>query len=47
MQDINELIETLPEDKCDEVLRRTKSIPKRDNAGLGKDRFIISFGGKK
>ena len=33
MQDINEVIKISPEQKNDEVLRSTESIPKREKAG--------------
>ena len=46
IQDINEVIEIFIEESSNEVLRRDENIRKRQNAGAGIDRLVISFGGK-
>ena len=46
MQDTNEVIEIPPEEKDDEVLRSAESIPKREKAGAGIDRLLMSFDGR-
>ena len=45
-QDINEVIEIIPEDKYDEVLSSMETRPKRDNTGVGIDQLVNSFYGK-
>ena len=43
MQDINKVIDMLPEEKHDEVLRRAESRPKRENVGARLYRLVMYF----
>ena len=45
MQEINEVIKMLPEEKYGEVLRGAEIRPKMDNAVAGIYRLVISFDG--
>ena len=46
MQDINEGIEIFPEEKDNEILRRAKSIPKREYFGIGIDQLVMFLLGR-
>ena len=46
MQDINELIYILPEDKDVELFSGTEIRPKRENSGTRIDLLVISFDGR-
>ena len=45
MQDVNEFIDILPENKDDEVLSSAESRPKGEIYGAGIDQFLMSFYG--
>ena len=45
VQEINEVTYMLSEEKFSEVLRSAESRPKRENAGAGIYRLVISFDG--
>ena len=46
MQETNEVIEMLPEEKYGEVLRISESRQKTENYGAGIHRLVMSFDGK-
>ena len=43
MKDVNELIDMLPEDKEDEVLKSAESRPKGENSGAVIYQLVMSF----
>ena len=46
MQNNNEVIEMLPEEKYSEVLKSAETQPKRENAGAVIDQLVMFFDGK-